>query len=595
MEKEHLALMIRESIKKHGSKPALRYKERHGGQWKDVSWAVMGERIRAVAKGLIELGVKEGDPVGIFSQNKPEWAIADYGIQSVRGVSVPIYATNSAKQAQFIVDNAGVKVIFVGDGEQFEKVKSITSECLERIIVFSDDVQTDGPRALSFKDFLDLGNRSPRDEEIDARLDRASTKDLATIIYTSGTTGDPKGVMLTHSNFFHQFDVVNGFFTVGEEDVSLCFLPLSHVFERSWSYYVASRGAVNAYCDDPRKVVDYIRETRPTAMIAVPRLYEKVHAAVAANLKSLPPRKQALFHWAMEAGRDLQERRRAGKSAGLALRIKYMVADRLILQKIRNIFGGRIRFLVSGGAPLAKEIAEFFCAAGMLICEGYGLTETSPTITCNSPDSYKFGTVGKVVSRCEVKLSDDGEILVRGDNVTPGYYKNPEATARSFENGWFKTGDVGELDEEGFLKITDRIKDLIITSGGKNISPQNIQSALLRDELIEQAVVIGDRRPFLSALIVPAFDVLESYAGSNNIPFSSREELVENPRIVSLYEKRIALQSKDLGDYEKVKKFRLLPLEFTQETGELTPTLKIKRKIVHDKFANVIEAMYEQK
>ncbi len=592
MDKEHLAVMIRERVKKLGPATAMRYKDRLAGQWKDISWTALGERIEAVAKGLIDLGVSEGDRVGIFSQNKPEWAIADYGIQSVGAVSVPIYATNSASQARFIVDKAEIGVIFVGGGEQYERARSIDSGRLQKIITFEEDMEADPRTTLSFKDFLDLGRRSAHAEEVGRRIEKASSKDLATIIYTSGTTGEPKGVMLTHANFFHQVDVVGRFFKVDERDVSLCFLPLSHVFERSWSYFVLCQGAMICYCDEPKKAVEYIQEVKPTAMVAVPRLYEKIHAAVVANMKGLPERKRKIFLWALDVGRSMYERMKAGKPVDLFLGLKHELADRLVLRKIQDIFGGRVRFMVSGGAPLSKEIAEFFRSAGILICEGYGLTETSPTITCNTPVSYRFGTVGKVVPRCEVKLSGDGEILVRGDNVTSGYYKSPDATEQAFEDGWFKTGDVGEFDEEGFLKITDRIKDLIITSGGKNISPQNVELSLSRDEFIEQVLVIGDGKNYLSALIVPAFEALEKYAQSSGISFSSREDMVASPEILSFYEKRIAMQSKELGDYEKVKKFLLLPHEFSLETGEMTPTLKLKRKVIHRNYSEMIESMY---
>ncbi len=589
MAKQHLAAMVDASCRRHGQEIAMRYKS--NGAWQAITYRDLGEKIRQVSGALIAMGIQPGDMVGIFSQNRPEWTIADFGILGAGAVSVPIYATNTADQAEYIVRDAELRMIFVGDDKQLAQVQSFAAQYpgLETIVTF-DDSGSDA--TLTFPALMARGAGGEHAEESARRIRQTAPESLASIIYTSGTTGEPKGVMLSHANFLHQIAAVDANFDVGPADRSLCFLPLSHVYERSWSYYVFSCGAQNNYIQNPREVLQYLGEVRPTAMVSVPRLYEKIYAAVMDKLEKASTGKKRLFRWALNVGRRQAEARQAGKVPGLGLRLTHRLADRLVLRKLRDIVGGDKNFFSAGGAPLSKDIEAFFLAAGLLVCQGYGLTETAPMVTCNAPRDFKFGTVGKPVPNCDVKIGEDGEILVKGPNVMQGYYKKPEATAEVLKNGWLHTGDVGFVDDDGFLVITDRIKDLIITSGGKNIAPQRIETAVGRDHYIEQVTTIGDRRKYVSALIVPSYEALESYARDQGLSWQTREELLQNPAIIAFYRARIDRQSTELAGFETIKAFTLLPREFTQESGEITPTQKIKRKIVAEHYRHEIEAMY---
>jgi long-chain acyl-CoA synthetase len=594
MAKKHLAAMIDDSCRRHRHATAMRHKR--DGVWQTISYAALGEKLRQVANALIDLGIAPGEMVGIFSQNRPEWAIADFGILSAGAVSVPIYATNTAPQAEYIVRDADLRVLFVGDADQLAKVQSFAGRYprLRTIVTFDNADQGGGAGVLDFNTLLTRGAQRDHAAERGQRVQQTAPESLASIIYTSGTTGEPKGVMLSHANFMHQLAAVDAHFNVGPADRSLCFLPLSHVYERSWSYCVFSHGAQNNYISNPREVIQYLSEVRPTAMVSVPRLYEKIYGAVMDKLEKASPGKRRLFDWALAVGRRRAKLRQAGQTPGLGLRLTHHLADRLVLRKLRDIVGGDKNFFSAGGAPLSKGIEEFFLAAGLLVCQGYGLTETAPMVSCNAPHDFKFGTVGKPVPGCEVQIGDMDEILVKGPNVMMGYYRKPEATKEVLKDGWFHTGDVGLIDEEGFLVITDRIKDLIITSGGKNIAPQRIETAVGRDHYIEQITTVGDRRKYVSALIVPAFEALEAFARDNGIAFRNREELLCHPRVVEFYRRRIDRQSTELAGYETIKAFTLLPREFTQESGEITPTQKIKRKVVAENYRQAIDAMYPE-
>ncbi len=592
MKETHLARMVFDQAARYGAKTALRSKS--CDRWHDISYHRLGELIRDAARALLELGVGEGEMVGIYSGNRPEWTIADFAIQSVRGVSVPIYATSTAGQAGYIVRDAAIRILFAGNQTQYDRIASIPEDASPPavIVVFDEGVELRGnPKALRWQDLLEKGRASTRQGELDGRLQSATADDLATLIYTSGTTGEPKGVMLHHANFHHSFLAHDKRLTVSERDVSLCFLPLAHVFERAWSYYVIGHGMTNVYVGDMTKIIDYLREAKPTIMCAVPRFYEKIYTSVFEKLEADEPWRRKLVLWALGVGETAYLRRKEKRLLPPHLWLQWLAAEVLVLKKLQGIVGGRIRFLPCAGAPLARKIEEFFHSAGIRITYGYGLTETTATVTCHEDYRFRPGTVGKPIDGVEVKIAPNGEILVRGKTVMSGYYRKPEATAEAFEDGWLRTGDIGVL-EDGYLTITDRIKELMKTSGGKYIAPQYVESTLAGDPYIEQIIIIADGRPYATALIVPAFEALEAYAKTWRIAYSSREELVRDPIIVRFFEGRVEARQKELAGYEKVKRIALLPRPFSQEAGELTPTLKVRRRIVVDRHQDLIDAMY---
>ena len=591
MSRENLASMIRAKSSQYAEFVAMCFKE--DGAWREISYRELGERVEHLACGLLELGVQPSDRVGIMAQNSPEWAIADFAIQSVGGVTVPIYATNTASQAEYISRDAGLRVMFAGGAEEYEKIKSfVEGSSVEQVVLMDSTPFEHGEKTLSFSDLLAQGRTAGRGGELENLLAGISQDDVASIIYTSGTTGEPKGVMLTHGNFFHQFRAVDEWFSVTTEDRSLCFLPLSHVYERTWSYYVFNKGAQNWYVRDPKQVIHYLGEVRPTVMVSAPRLYEKIYSAVHDKLSQASALRQKLFQWAVATGRKYALAKHGGKPVALTLKVKHALADKLVLHKIRDIVGGPKNFFSAGGAPMATEIEDLFFAAGILVCRGYGLTETSPMLTANCPDAFRFGTVGQPVVDCQIKIADDGEILAKGPNVMKGYYNKPEATDEVLRDGWLYTGDIGELSDDGYLTITDRKKDLIITSGGKNVAPQRIETAVGKDHYIEQIAVIGEGRRFISALIVPFFDALEDLAKRKKWQFKSRPELLRLPEVLKFFRERIDSQSGELANYERIKEFRLLPDDFTLAGGEITPTLKVKRNNIAAKYQDLVEEMY---
>lgn len=588
----NIALSILAAARGHDDAVALRH--RRDGAIRETTYAGLIEQVERAAAGLVALGVRPGDRVGIFSPNLPEWIVADLAVFAIRAVTVPIYATSTAEQAGSIAADSGLVVLCVGTASELESALAFAGDCpeLRTILTFAPDLSVADRSVRSFGDLLGTPPAPAFADEVALRGAAAAADDLATIIYTSGTTGEPKGVMLRHRNFVNQHSTVDRLFDVGTSDRSLCFLPLSHVYERTWTSYVLLKGASNTILANPREVVTALAESRPTVMVSAPRLYEKVHAAITARVAAAPRWRQRLFGWAMEIGREYWEGHYAGRDPGWRLRARYRVADRLVLRKLRAVMGGPKNFLSSGGAPLAREVEEFFLAMGLLVCQGYGLTETAPMLTCNSPGSFRFGTVGRPIDDVELRISPEGEIEARGPNVTEGYFGRAEATAAAFRDGWFRTGDIGCLEEDGFLVVTDRIKDLIVTSGGKNVAPQRIESIVGKDHYIDQLAVVGDRRKFIGALVVPAFEALKEFAAERRLKFKTDDDLIRLPEVVELYRDRIRDQCAQLAPFEKVKRFTLVARQFSMQAGEITPTLKVRRRVIAEKYRELIERMY---
>ncbi len=594
---DHLGRMVRARAEKFGNKKiAVRHKA--FGTWEEFSWGKLGEMVDSCAMGLLDSGVKKGEFVGLFSANRVEWAVVDYACYSIRACSVPIYHTNSADELQYIVNDCSIRILFVEKQEQYDKIMSVLGKCpkIEKIIIFDHGINYDknNSKIMLYKDFLSQGAESEKKDELDKLLETADTQDIATLIYTSGTTGEPKGVILTHYNWFAMFFGTGYHIPIIESDVNLALIPLAHVFERAWSYYILSSNARVDYCHDTTAILDFLAESKPHYMCSVPRIWEKVYATVQHGLETASPAKKNLFNWALKIGGEVAYKKRDMEPIPFGLKLKFKVADTLVLKKVRNIFGGRNKVFNCGGAAFSAEISEFFFKCGVLLLQGYGMTECF-VISVANPEHNKFGTCGPVVPLMNVRISSEGEIQAKGPSMTQGYWNKPELTKELFTaDGWLKTGDIGEIDKEGYVTITDRLKDMFKTSGGKYVAPQQIETLLKDDIMFDQVAAVGDGRKFVSALIVPSFEQLENYAKNNDISYTSREELVKNPQVIKLYEDIIEERTSSLGQVEKVKKFTLLTEEFTQETGELTATSKIKRKVVNDKYKNVIDSMYKE-
>lgn len=594
MEEKSIGAMFLNQAEKLGGNACIM--EKKEGRWKESSWNEVAGMVKDLGLAMMSLGVEPGDRVAIFSPNSLEWKVTDLASLSIGAADVTLYATLTPSQAEYILKDSGSKMAFVGTLEHLERVLGVKGNLPELVkIVTMDNAPSDDPMVMTFDEMLELGRKQEDREAFDLRLKAAGLDDLASIIYTSGTTGNPKGVMLTHNNLLSNCKTAAGLADVSQGEVGLSFLPFSHSFERTVGYYLAvAVGLTVAHAESIDKLVDNIGEVKPHYMASVPRLYEKFHAGVVDMISKESPVKQKIFKWAVATGRKVSALKVAGKPVPALLEFKYGIADKLVFSKIKERMGGRLRFFMSGGAPLAKEIAEFFHAMGILILEGYGLTETSPIITCNLPDAVKFGTVGRAIPGVEVKIAEDGEILSRGPNIMKGYWNREEDTREVMDGDWFRTGDIGEIDSDGFLKITDRKKDIIVTAGGKNVAPQNIENQLKLSRYIEQAAVIGDKRKYLSALIVPSFEALSEFCKEKGIPSDDPSAMVSDPRVEGLYRGIIDDMLKEFAPYERIAKFTLLPEELTEEMGVITPTLKVKRKEVQVMFRDTIDGMYPE-
>ncbi len=578
-----------------GRRPAA-LRAKLGGAWRAITHTDLAQRVVAVSMGLRELGIRPGDRVSILSETRPEWAIADYACLCAQAADVPIYPTLTAKQTEYILKDSGAVGVFCSTAEQVAKVLEIKSHlpALQHVIAFESDAKRGGVPTLT--------ELEARGQTAAAKYPRAreealavSPDAIATLIYTSGTTGDPKGVILTHNNIWSNVQAALQVMALTDEDECLAMLPLSHVYERMVDYTLMHAGVIINYAESFDKVGPNLQEVRPTIVLSVPRLYEKVYARVLENALSGSALKRRIFFWAKQAGDDWATLKLDQRPIPAGLALKHRIADRLVFSKLRARTGGRIRFFISGSAPLSPEIAKFFFSAGLPILEGYGLTETSPVLTLNPLTRPRIGSVGPVVPGVQLKIASDGEVLAKGPNVMQGYYNKPEATAEAIDaEGWFHTGDIGELDADGYLRITDRKKDLIKTAGGKYIAPQPIENQVKLNKFVANAVLLGDKRKFSIILVVPNYEALEPWARGEGSSFGSRRELIALPAVQQKMEAEVDSRLGDLARFERPKKVVLLEQDFTIESGELTPTLKVKRRVVEKNHQPAIDRAYAE-
>lgn len=596
----HLAHMFRATVANHGFRPATRV--RQGGQWIIRTYVETGRRVAGLARAFVtpglltEDGLQRGDRISLFAGNCPEWIEADLAGMTIGVIPVPIYPTSTPDQIVHIVTDAGVRVIVTAGPKELDRILEARDQMpgLETVILINPADQVgdhDGLTVLSLEQVRQAGVSEEIQTVVEERMGQSCPDDVAALIYTSGTTGEPKGVMISHRAALAELQALDAFFDVTPADHSLSFLPLSHALEWGWSMAVIRHGCLNTFVPNPKTISAMLTEVRPTLFVSVPKLYEQV-MSVAREKVSDSPAKLKIFEWSIRIGREWWQAEQEGRRPGVSLRARHGVADRLVLKAIRDAIGGPKTVLAAGGAPLRKEVEEFFAACGLLVCQGYGLTEASPLVSFNSPGGYKFGTAGRPLVGSQMTTTEDGEILYRGPNVMKGYWKAPEATAAAIEDGWLHTGDIGHIDEDGFLVITDRLKDIIVTLNGKNISPQPIENSLMKDPLFEHAVLLGDNRPCLTLLVKPSLPQVEELAERLHITSMTGPEMLRSEELAEEIRRRVAEITEKLPHQEQIRDLRVLWDEFTTDNGLLTPTLKVRRREVEKRFTEIVEEMY---
>ena len=598
--RSHMSVLVHDLAKKYGEREALIYQDFGGKEWKSLSWNKFSATVKQVSNALLNIGVKEQENIGIFSQNSIQYLFCDFGAWGVRAVTIPFYATSSEQQIQFMINDAKVRFLFVGEQEQYDRARRVVSLCptLERIIVYDAMVHISehDTNAIYFDDFLKLGDKLPRQTEVEQRQREANNDDIANILYTSGTTGDSKGVILTHGQFHAAIIANDECVDVNEHDRVMNFLPYTHIFERGWAILCLSEGATLIVNTHPQEVQQSMRETHPTCMSSVPRFWEKVYQGVMEKIDHASSVQRKLFHHALAVGRKHNiEYLSLGKKPPIALHLEYELLNRTVFSLVRKELGlENAHFFPTAGAAVSEHVEEFVHSIGLNMIVGYGLTESLATVSCdhlNKP--YTVGSVGRPINGIDIRISDEGEILLKGPTITKGYYNREDLTRQALtEDGYFRTGDAGYL-KNGELFLKERIKDLFKTSNGKYIAPQMIESKILVDKYIDQIAVIADQRKFVSALIIPVYGMLEEYARAHNIAFENREQLCANPQIYAMMKERIDTLQQQLAHYEQVKRFTLLPHQFSMEKGELTNTLKIRRRVLNENYKAEIDKMYE--